>query len=51
MVNSKEELTERIEAAREKLNLSIDKKEEYKKIYNYSVELDELLNQYMAVVQ
>lgn len=51
MTNAKEELVGKIEAAREKLNCSIDGREEYKKIYRYSVELDELLNQYMVAVQ
>lgn len=48
MRNAKEELVEKIEAARARLNHSIDGKEEYRKIYQESVELDELLNQYMV---
>lgn len=49
MVSAKEELIEKIEAAREKLNCSIDKREAYNNIYQYSVELDELLNQYVVL--
>lgn len=49
MKKAKEELVERIEAARERLNHSIDEKEAYQTIYKYSTELDELLNQYMVV--
>lgn len=48
MTNAKEELVEKIEKAREKLNHSIDKGEEYSHIYKNSIELDELLNQYMV---
>lgn len=48
MVNTREELIERIEMARQKLNDSIDKKERYDRIYQYSIELDELLNQYVV---
>lgn len=46
MVSAKEELKEKIEAVREKLNRSIDERKEYTDIYRYSVELDQLLNQY-----
>lgn len=48
MTNSKEELIVKIEEAREKMNDSIDKRENYNDIYKKSVELDELLNQYMV---
>lgn len=51
MTFAKEELVEKIEAAREKLNRSIDRREEYGKIYNYSIELDELVNQYMVAIK
>lgn len=51
MTIAKEELAKKIEAAREKLNLSIDKKEDYNIVYNYSIELDVLLNQYMVAVK
>lgn len=51
MTIAKEELVDKIEAAREKLNRSIDGREEYGKIYNYSIELDELVNQYMVAVK
>lgn len=47
-VNTREELIEKIEAARKKLNDSIDRKERYEDIYRYSIELDELLNQYVV---
>lgn len=48
MMNAQEELAKKIETVREKLNRSIDQREEYKIIYHYSIELDELLNQYMV---
>lgn len=47
MVKAKEEMIREIEAAREKLNRSIDEKEAYGTIYRHSVELDLLLNQYI----
>lgn len=49
MVNTREDLVERIETMRQKLNESIDKKEQYDRIYQYSIELDELLNQYVVL--
>lgn len=48
MANEREELVIKIESAREQLNKSIDKRDEYKVIYQHSVELDELLNQYVV---
>lgn len=48
MANAREELITKIEHARERLNRSIDKKEEYKIIYQRSVELDKLLSQYIV---
>ena len=47
MVKPKEEMIREIEAAREKLNRSIDEKDAYGIIYRHSVELDLLLNQYI----
>ncbi len=47
MVKAKEEMIREIEAAREKLNRSIDEKDAYGIIYRHSVELDLLLNQYI----
>lgn len=44
----KEELIIMIEAAREKLNKSIDKEEDSSTIYERSVELDSLIEQYIA---
>ena len=48
MANAREEMIEKIEAARERLNQSIDRKEAYGVICQCSVELDELLNQYIV---
>ena len=48
MANAKEELVEKIERVRKKMDLCIERWEEYRKIYEYSVELDELLNQYIV---
>lgn len=45
---SKEELVQKIELARIKLNKSIDLKERYEEIYRCSVELDELIELYIA---
>ena len=47
MEKAKEELIWEIEAARERLNRSIDQKDAYGIIYQCSVELDALLNQYI----
>ena len=48
MANAKEELVEKIERVRKKMDLCIEHREEDRKIYEYSVELDELLNQYIV---
>ena len=48
MVKAKEELIREIEAAREQLNKSIDQKASYGIIYQCSVKLDLLLNQYIV---
>ncbi len=48
MAKAKEELIREIETVRERLNDSIDRKDAYGTIYQYSVELDELLNQYIV---
>ena len=45
---SKEELTKKIEEARHKLNSSIEKKEHYEEIYENSVKLDQLIEQYVV---
>lgn len=44
----REELIEKIETARRKMNQSIEAKEEYDTVYRYSVELDRLIEQYIA---
>ena len=46
-MESREELVNQIEEARKRLNGSIDEKEAYDLIYQYSVELDRLIEQYM----
>lgn len=48
MIKEKRELIQEIEAARERLNNSIDQKEAYNMIYQLSVELDNLLDQYIV---
>lgn len=48
MEGSKEKLILKIEEARQRLNDSIDAKENYDIIYQYSVELDHLIEQYIA---
>ncbi|MCI7794899.1 MAG: aspartyl-phosphate phosphatase Spo0E family protein [Lachnospiraceae bacterium] len=50
MERPKEELAliEKIEEARKKLNASIDERKEYDTIYQYSVELDHLIEQYLV---
>lgn len=48
MTNAREELIQEIEMARERLNTSIEKRESYKTIYQISIELDQLLNQYVV---
>ena len=45
---SKKELIEQIESARNTLNTSIDKGEDYDQIYQYSVALDQLIEQYIT---
>ena len=44
----REKLIQRIESVRAKLNRSIDEKEDYAAVYQYSVELDAVIEQYMA---
>ena len=44
----REKLNQRIECVRVKLNRSIDEKEDYATVYQYSVELDALIEQYMS---
>lgn len=44
----REKLIQRIESVRAKLNRSIDEKEDYATVYQYSVELDDLIEQYIA---
>lgn len=44
----REKLIQRIESVRAKLNRSIDEKEDYAAVYQYSVELDALIEQYMG---
>ena len=46
----REKLIQRIESVRAKLNRSIDEKEDYAAVYQYSVELDALIEQYMAAI-
>ena len=41
-------LIEKIERARKKMNDSIDAKDDYDNIYQYSVDLDRLLEQYIV---
>ena len=41
-------LIDKIEAARQKLNDTIDAKKDYDTIYHYSVELDHLIEQYIV---
>ena len=41
-------LIKKIERARKKMNDSIDAKDDYDTIYQYSVELDRLLEQYIV---
>lgn len=45
---SKEELVQKIELTRIKLNKSIDLKEKYEDIYQYSIELDQLIELYIV---
>lgn len=45
---SKEELKQKIENARKMLNNSIDSGDDYENVYNYSVELDKLIELYIV---
>ena len=45
---AKEELIQKIEAARAILNKSIDEKRQYEEVYRNSVELDLLIEQYIV---
>lgn len=47
-LEARDELVARIENARKRLNDSIDAKEDYEIIYKYSVELDQLIEQYIV---
>ena len=47
-MDAREELIQKIEAARETLNDSIDSKQQYEKIYENSVRLDSLIEQYIV---
>lgn len=48
MIVPKEELVQKIEQSRSKLNKTIDDKEDYEVIYSASVELDHLIEQYIV---
>lgn len=48
MANSREELVQKIEAARKILNDSIDNGQQYEEIYSNSVKLDSLIEQYIV---
>lgn len=48
MKRSKEELIALIEEARKMMDSSIEEKEDYNIIYQYSVELDQLIEQYIV---
>lgn len=48
MKDAKEELIQAIESARQKLNISIDNQDDYQNIYQYSIELDGLIEQYIV---
>ena len=48
MKSSKEDLIEKIEDTRKKLNMSIDLREDYQDIYQISIELDQLIEQYIV---
>ncbi len=45
---TRDELIVQIESARKKLNQSIDEKRRYEEIYQDSVRLDELIEQYIV---
>lgn len=48
MEDTKAELVRKIETARAKLNESIDSREDYEKIYQNSVSLDQLIELYIV---
>ena len=48
MTYSREELVQKIEVARKALNQSIDEKTQYDEVYQNSVELDSLIEQYIV---
>lgn len=48
MKRSKEELIALIEEARKVMNSSIEEKDDYDKIYQNSVKLDQLIEQYIV---
>lgn len=48
MKKSKEELVALIEEARKELNGSIEGNEDYNLVYQYSVKLDQLIEQYIV---
>lgn len=48
MKDTKEELVQKIETARARLNESIDRREAYDKIYQNSVSLDRLIELYIV---
>ena len=48
MKHPKEELTQEIESARRILNQSIDERRQYEEIYKNSVQLDALIEKYIA---
>ncbi len=47
MTSSKEELIQKIESARTVLNKSIDEKKQYDEVYQNSILLDTLIEQYI----
>lgn len=51
MEKQNEELLYEMEAARARLNASIDRRDAYDLIYRYSVEMDRLLNRYCAEIR
>lgn len=48
MAYSREELIQKIEAARTILDASIDEKRQYEEVYQNSVQLDSLIEQYIV---
>ncbi|MFR5601930.1 MAG: Spo0E family sporulation regulatory protein-aspartic acid phosphatase [Lachnospiraceae bacterium] len=49
MGKAKEELVREIETSRQKLNNSIESRQDANVIYQYSVELDKLIEQYIVL--